>query len=119
MVWYDMHFRASSPLSTVKAFVGHESRHFLQVPHRFLIGSSYSNSVLIISTPIKQNEPSVGLISILFFPIHPNLPAVPTGALEQEPNLQKTMLLLFVENIFAELLNNPVFQLQSSSLIMV
>ena len=73
MVWYEIHFRASTTRLATIAFVGHASIQRVQFPQWsltiFLL--SYGNSMSRTSSPIKKKLPCSTEIKLLFLPTQP------------------------------------------------
>src|SRR5438046_6361055 len=66
-----MHRRASRAYGPTKAWVGHASRHAVQVPHRSGSRASHSSRAVVSTTPMKNQEPSDGSSRLVFLPIQP------------------------------------------------
>src|SRR5581483_4102803 len=71
IVRYEMQRVESRTPGVTSASVGHASRQSVHVPHWSVAGASTSSERLQMMTERKIHDPSSGLITQVFFAIHP------------------------------------------------
>ena len=71
IVRYEIHLVASNIFGPTKALVGQASMQAEQLPQLLVVGSSIGSGISVNSSPRKNQDPALLLISMVFFPIHP------------------------------------------------